>query len=300
MAENKMVTFNQALTTLVEKTNAQVEKLTEKKELALPVNYSAGNALKQFQLMVQDDDKIKACSQASIAKCMLDMVIMGLNPSKKQCYCIPYGNKASLMPSYLGNIAIAKRIDPTIEDVKARTIHAGEEFDFEEDLETGYAHITKHKRTLTSMAVNDPDKDIVGAYATIFYNDGKPPVSMVMPFSEIKKRWAKSQAHPIDNNGNVKTNSTHYQFPDRMCERTVMNAICVPIIAKSNDADLFGSTVQAVNMESAKMESDAEAMEKMCEGDFVDVTDDEIEAEDIQVEPEEKNIEDSLDTDVIL
>lgn len=289
MAETKALTFNQTLNSLVDQTNAKVETLTQKGELALPANYSAGNALKQFQLMVQDDDKVKACTQASIAKCMLDMVIMGLNPSKKQCYCIPYGNKAQLMPSYLGNVATAKRIDPTIENVTARTIHAGEEFEFEDDLQTGYSYVTKHKRTLSSMAVNDPDKDIVGAYATITYNDGKRPVSLVMPFSEIKKRWAKSQAHPINADGSVKTNSTHFQFPDRMCERTVINAICVPIIAKSHDNDLFGNTVQSVNVQAAKMESDAEAAENMCAGEVVDIEGEFEEVPDISENMETEN-----------
>lgn len=271
MAETKALTFNQTLTGLVAKTNNEVERLSQKGELSLPGNYSAGNALKQFQLMIQDNDDIKSCTSASIAKCMLDMVIMGLNPSKKQCYCIKYGNKAQLMPSYLGNAAMAKRIDPTIENITARTIHTGEEFEFEDDLVTGYSHVTKHTRTLNSMAVNDPEKDIVGAYSTITYNDGKQPVSLIMPFSEIKKRWAKSQTHPIDASGKVKVNSTHFQFPDKMCERTVINAICVPIIAKSDDDNLFGSTVQSVTVEAAKAEADAEAYENMCAGDMIDI-----------------------------
>ena len=288
MAETKALSFNQTLTALVKKTNAEVENLTQKGELALPPNYSAGNALKQFQLMVQDDEKIKSCTSASIAKCMLDMVIMGLNPSKKQTYCIPYGNKATLMPSYLGNVAIAKRIDPTIEDVRARTIHRGEEFEFEDDMESGYSRVTKHKRTLETMAVNNPDEDIVGAYATIIYNDGKKPVSLVMPFSEVKKRWAKSQVHPIDGNGKVKPNSTHFQFPDRMAERTVINAICVPIIAKSDDNDLFTTTSQAVSIQAAKVEADAEAEEKMCSGDAIDV-------DFSEVEDSEENFSEPLD-----
>lgn len=271
MAETKALSFNQALNGLVDQTNAKVETLTQKGELAIPANYSVGNALKQFQLMVQDDDKVKACTQASIAKCMLDMVIMGLNPSKKQCYCIPYGNKAQLMPSYLGNVATVKRIDPTVENVTARTIHVGEEFEFEDDLETGYSHVTKHKRTLDTMTVKDVNKDIVGAYATITYNDGKPSVSVVMPFSKIKKCWEKSQTHPIDSEGNVKTNSTHAQYPDNMCERTVINAICRPIIEKSDDSDLYGKTVHSVNVQAAKVEADAEATENMCAGEIVDI-----------------------------
>ena len=268
--QQKALTPIQALASTKDEVAKKIEKYIDGGELHLPQNYSAGNALTQFQLMVQDDDKLMSCTRSSLAKCMLDMCVLGLNPAKKQCYAINYGGKATLMPSYEGNKAMAKRIDPTIEDIVARTIHKGEEFDFD-DLPNGYSRVIKHKRTLASLGVTNPLEEIIGAYATIVYNDGKESVSLIMPFSEIVKRWKMSKARPLDKDGTLNPDSVHAKFPDKMCERTVINAICKPIISSSNDNDLFCSVAQSNIMEAQKAEADAEAQENMCEGDFMDI-----------------------------
>lgn len=267
MAEqNKALTPTQKLKNTTLSVQGEIDKYCKEGKLNLPVNYSAGNALKQFQLKVQDDEKLMSCTQASLAKAMLDMCVLGLNISKTQCYCIPYGNKAQLSVSYLGKVAIAKRIDPTIETITGRVVKEGEDFDFD-DTDDGYSIIKKHKRTLASMN----SKNIIGAYATICYNDGKPNKSLIMTFNRIKESWKMSPAKPIDNEGNIKSGSTHDKFTEDMAVRTVIAAICKPIISTSDDSDLFGSTVQAVSLEENKAQADAEASEKMGSGDVVDV-----------------------------
>ena len=266
MSEQKPVSAIQKLNTTTMAVQGQIENDCKEGKLHLPANYSAGNALKQFQLKVQDDEKLMSCTQASLAKAMLDMCVLGLNISKTQCYCIPYGNKAQLSVSYLGKVAIAKRIDPTIESITGRVVKEGEEFDFD-DTPDGYSIIHKHKRTLASMK----SKNIEAAYSTICYNDGKPNKSLIMPYERIKQSWAMSTAKPIDNEGNVKPGSTHDKFADDMCIKTVIAAICKPIISTSSDADLFGTTVQSVDLNETAAQADAEAHEKMCSGDFVDV-----------------------------
>lgn len=266
MAEQKALTPVQKLNNTTLSVQNQITEYCRDGKLHLPENYSAGNALKQFQLKVQDDDKLMACTQASLAKSMLDMCVLGLNISKTQCYVIPYGNKAQLSVSYLGKVAIAKRIDPTIDDIFGRVIKEGEDFDFE-DTENGYSTILKHKRTLSSMKI----KNIEGAYATITYKDGKPNKSLIMTFDRIKESWKMSTAKPIDNDGNVKANSTHDKFMDEMCIKTVIAAICKPIISTSSDADLFGATLQGIDMNEKAAHCEAEAKEKMCSGDIIDV-----------------------------
>lgn len=266
MAEQKALSPAQKLNATTLSVQKQIDEYCREGKLNIPANYSVGNALKQFQLKVQDDEKLMACTTASLAKAMLDMCVLGLNISKTQCYCIPYANKAQLSVSYLGKVAIAKRIDPTISDIFGRVVKEGEEFDFEDELE-GYSRILKHKRTLESMS----SKNILAAYATVVYNDGKPNRSMIMTFDRIKKSWEMSKTNPIDQNGNVKPSSTHGKYTEDMAIRTVIAAICKPIIATSSDLDLFGSTVQAVNLDENKAQADAEASAKMGSGDIVDV-----------------------------
>lgn len=266
MAEQKALSPVQKLNATTLSVQKQIDEYCKEGKLNIPANYSVGNALKQFQLKVQDDDKLMACTTASLAKAMLDMCVLGLNISKTQCYCINYGGKAQLSISYLGKVAIAKRIDPTISDIFGKVVKEGEDFDFEDEPD-GYSKILKHKRTLQSMS----SKTILAAYATIVYNDGKPSKSMIMTFDRIKKSWEMSPVKPIDNDGNVKPNSTHGKFTEDMAIRTVIAAICKPIISTSSDMDLFGATVQSVNLDENKAQADAEASEKMGSGDMVDV-----------------------------
>ncbi|NLV81872.1 MAG: recombinase RecT, partial [Synergistaceae bacterium] len=66
-------------------------------QLIFPPNYAVGNALKSAYLILQETkDKdgrpvLETCTKTSIANSLLDMVIQGLNPVKKQCYFIPFG-----------------------------------------------------------------------------------------------------------------------------------------------------------------------------------------------------------------
>lgn len=262
----------QALSNTTQTVQKQIDEYVKQGKLNLPVGYSAGNALKQFQLKVQDDEKLMNCTQASLAKAMLDMCILGLNISKSQCYCIAYGNKAQLSISYFGKSAIAKRIDPTIKDIVAKVVKNGEEFDFD-DLDGDYVTITKHKRTLESM----DSREYRAAYATIIYNDGKPNKSLLMTFERIKKSWMKSMVHPIDANGNIKPGTTHDLYTEEMMRRTVTNAICKFIINTSDDADLFTETLESVELNETKEMNNSEVEEKMCSGDIIDTDFEEIE-----------------------
>lgn len=266
MAEQKQLTVVQALSMTKTNVQNQIENYCKNGKLNLPQNYSAGNALNLLQLKIQDDAKVMACTQASIAKVMLDMCILGLNISKTQCYVIPYGTKAQLSVSYLGKVAIAKRIDPTIENIFGRVVKDGEEFDFEDNLDGG-SKILKHKRTLQSLN----SKDILAAYATIVYNDGKEPKSLIMSFDRIKQSWEMSTMKPVDDKGNVKKGSTHDKFMEDMCIKTVISAICKPIISTSNDGDLFNEALQSVELEEKSAQAHAQAKENMCKGEFVDV-----------------------------
>ena len=85
---------------------AKITDFQRDKVLSLPKDYSPENALKSAFLILQetvDRDKkpvLTACTRESIASCLLDMVVQGLSPMKKQCYFIAYGNKLQMSRSY--------------------------------------------------------------------------------------------------------------------------------------------------------------------------------------------------------
>lgn len=266
MAEN--ITALEALKATKISVMNKLEAYISQGQVAMPPNYSYGNALNQAQLIFQDNKDLMACSQTSIAKAWLDMTILGLNPAKQQCYFIPYCGQATLQTSYMGKEAVAKRIDPTIADIVGRAVKRGEIFEYE-DLPNGYFRIVKHKSTLDTL----DSKDIVAAYATILYNDGKEPKSLIMTFERIKKSWSMSKMRPIDENGEIVKGKTHDKFTEEMAVKTVKSAICKPIINTSDDSDLFSQTIQRVDLENASVEAKNTIAEEANKGEVIDVSD---------------------------
>ena len=97
------------------------------------------NALKSAYLILQDAktrDKqpvLQVCTQGSIVNSLLDMVVQGLNPSKQQCYFIPYGNQLQLSRSYLGTIALTKRLKG-VKDVVGYAVYKDDVLEWEFDI----------------------------------------------------------------------------------------------------------------------------------------------------------------------
>jgi len=216
---------------------AKITSFVDAKQLVLPKDYSAANALKAAYLLLQDtktrDNKpvLEVCTKESIANALLKMVVLGLNPIKKQCNFIAYGNALSCDMEYAGNIAIAKRYG--LKEIKGAVITKSEEpdFEFEVDTETGRKKITKHKRTLESIG----DQNIAGAYAVYTMEDGTVDAE-IMNFKQIQAAW---------NQGAMKGNSpAHKNFPDQMAIKTVINRACKLITRTSDDAVLFDDDEQ--------------------------------------------------------
>lgn len=231
-----MNTENKQVTTIEDRviTNqvlAKINQFQQSGELTIPNSYSPENALKSAWLILQetvDMNKkpvLESCTKISIANCLLDMVVQGLSPVKKQCYFIAYGNKLQLSRSYLGAIAVAKRVGG-VKEVRANCIFDGDEFDYEIDVNTGRLKILKHKPTLENI---DTTK-IKGAYAVVIYNDDSTSVE-IMNMTQIKSAW---------NQGKAKGNSpAHQSFSDEMAKKTVINRALKTVIGSSDDSGLY-------------------------------------------------------------
>ena len=199
-------------------------------QIYFPENYSPENALKSAWLKLQEvKDKngklaLEVCTQPSIANALLNMVIQGLNPMKNQCYFIPYGNQLTLMRSYFGSIAVAKQFGE-IKDITAEVIYEGDKV--ETEIKRGKTIIVSHSRSFENIN----KAKIVGAYATILYNDNTEE-SLIMTMDQIRTSWKKSKLNP---NGK---DSTHSQFTEDMSKRTVINKICKYYINTKDDSNL--------------------------------------------------------------
>ena len=199
-------------------------------QIYFPNNYSPENALKSAWLKLQEvKDKngklaLEVCTQPSIANALLNMVIQGLNPMKNQCYFIPFGNQLTLMRSYFGSIAVAKQFGE-IREITAEVIYEGDKV--ETQINKGKTTILSHTRSFENIN----KAKIIGAYATILYiNDAEE--SIIMTIDQIKTSWKKSKLNPESKD------STHSQFTEDMCKRTVINKICKYYINTKDDSNL--------------------------------------------------------------
>ena len=215
---------------IIDNVAKQIAAFQEQGRLRLPPNYSAQNALYSAWLTLQTvKDKserpaLQVCTKESITNSLLDMVIQGLNPSRKQCHFIVYGNVLTCQRSYFGTMGVTKRV-LKCQDILAEVVYEGD--DFEYSIERGNKVITKHVQALKNV---NKDK-IVAAYCTIVMPDNRS-FTEVMTIDEIKVAWAKSKMNP------EAPGSNHKQFPQEMAKRTVINRCCKGFINSSDDSSL--------------------------------------------------------------
>lgn len=133
----------------------KVKEFQNRGEINFPANYSPENALKSAWLILQSvTDRngrpaLQTCTKDSIANSLLDMVVQGLNPAKKQGYFIVYGNQLVFQRSYFGTMAVTKRVTGA-KEILPMVVYEGDEFEFE--IVRGKKRVTKHVQTLKSMA----------------------------------------------------------------------------------------------------------------------------------------------------
>ena len=218
--------------TLLQKdiTDNIARKLDELKKdggLAIPANYNPANALKSAFFEMTNSARgnlLEKCSRESIANSLLNMVIQGLSPAKKQCYFVPYGQNLSMQRSYFGTQKVVKSLT-NVDDIWATIIYEGDEFEIE--IEGGRERITKHTTSFLNR-----DNDIIGAYCIIKKSDGEE-VLTVMTRKEIETSWSQSKNKSVQN-----------KFPQEMAKRTVINRAAKAFINTSDDSDAL---IQAVN-----------------------------------------------------
>ncbi|SMC17302.1 recombination protein RecT [Clostridium acidisoli DSM 12555] len=247
MTNSIQSTDNKALTTqeknVTEEVLSRVNDLSKKGELIVPHGYSAANALKSAWLLLQETvdrnqkGALQVCSKSTIANSLLDMVIQGLSPAKKQCYFVVYGNKLQLMRSYMGTVAVTKRLKG-IKDVKAYCIYEGDEFEQEYDLNTATLKITKFNPKFENIDITK----IKGAFAVILGENG-PIYTEVMNINQIKKAWGQGVAYKSGKS------TAHNNFAEEMAKKSVINRACKMFANTSDDSDIL---IEAFNNSDEK------------------------------------------------
>lgn len=202
----------------------RVMELEKQGSLVMPLNYNAGNALKEAMLIINNDNDLLKCNKSSIANALLETVLQGLSPAKKQCYYIAYNNQCTLSRSYFGDVAVCKHTG-IIKDVYARCIYEDDIVTYGFDEETGRETITSHESNLLNH-----DKPIIGAYACAVGVNGKK-VYELMTYKEIQTAWSMSKAKQAGKK------TYHYNFPQEACKKTVIRRLVKMIFNSSTNIE---------------------------------------------------------------
>lgn len=266
---------------VVDVVGKKVQEFVSRGELHLPPNYSVENAMKSAWLILQntvDKDKrpvLQVCTRDSIANALLDMAVQGLNPAKKQGYFIAYGRQLVFQRSYFGTMAVTKRVAGA-KDIFAELVYKGDEFEY--TIKNGNKYITKHVQKIENV---DPE-NIVAAYCTIIFDDERQ-FTDIMTWPEIQKAWSKSKMDP------QKEGSTHKDFAQEMCRKTVINRACKRYLNSSDDGSLLMQHINREDEVVAEAEVEAEIAENANQ-EFIDV---DYEVADEEIGNEGKTAEDT-------
>lgn len=210
----------------------RVQQFTANRDIVLPAGYSPENALKSaWLILLETKDRnsnpvLNVCTKESIANTLLNMVLQGLNPVKKQCDFIAYGDKLTLQREYHGTIVLAKRYGG-IKEVVGNVIYEGDEFVYSLTA-NGYKKIDKHVQELDNIDVNK----IKAAYATLTFEDPtKQPYVEIMTMTQIRQAWQQGATKGAS--------PAHKNFPDQMAVKTVISRACKLFITSSDDSALY-------------------------------------------------------------
>lgn len=219
----------------------RISELVDGKQLTLPSDYDAGTAVNSAMLILQDTkDKngrpvLEVCTKASIAKSVLDMVIQGLQPGKKQCFFISYADNLSLFRSYFGTVAALRRAMPEVTHVTAEVIYNGD------DVVYGITPFgERYVQYIGSEPLVNISQGIRGGYCNIYDAKGNVLGSTIMTWEQIQTSWRQSRNFKAE--GGV-----HQRFTEEMVKRTLIAKACKLLLNTSNDMAGNSAVVKAFN-----------------------------------------------------
>ena len=238
---------------LIIRSQQQINNEITAHRLSLPDDYDLMSALRFAKFEIEEKGYLKTCTPESIEKSLLHMATMGLNPGFDQCYFVEVfdkinkNQKLTCRPSYFGEILIAKRLNPKIDQVNYDTIHEGDKYCTEKDA-FGRTYKVIHESPFGSK-----DKKLIGAYCVVTFKDGTAPCVLDKTIKEIERSWTMSK---------TKERNVHSQFPREMAMRTVIRAALKPLrrSALKNNPELKRA-IENAEITEALIESQTQALE---------------------------------------
>jgi phage RecT family recombinase len=95
---------------------------------ALPKGFKSESFLARASLAMISNPRLEKCTEVSLAKCILDSAMLGVELDNVHCYMIPYGTTATLILGYKGLRRIAMR-SGLYDDIGTVVVKSGDEFE---------------------------------------------------------------------------------------------------------------------------------------------------------------------------
>ncbi len=161
---------------------------------------------------------ILSCSQESIMDCCITYCNNELNFFRNQAYLFPFGNKLSFMIGKDGYVAMAKQLNPDIEDFYYDVVYNGDIFEYNKV--AGKTTIVKHVQKLANITCNI--NDIVCAYATVCYKNGTHEAD-IMTIQEILNALKTAQKGGFTDTHKLNPKLMLSKFPLRRLAKKKIN-----------------------------------------------------------------------------
>lgn len=221
-----------------------------------PEGYDIDTALTGAALVFHENKYFQQCTPDSKYRCILDMVVQGLDPLKGHCSFVPRktGGKIilTLARDYSGSMLVAKRQDKRIADIRGEVIREGEHFEVK---------ITNGLKTPIHEGRNFDtwNAKIMGTYAVAVDADNNVIDMDLMSADDVKRTWKNAhlthKGEPVvRQDGSINPNSNHGKFPERMIRKTVIHRLCRQIIKSSNDTVLVSASDRSDEEQSFQTE----------------------------------------------
>lgn len=183
-------------------------------------------------MLLQNNDKLRACDPESIMNSVINVVRTGLtlNPTLKLCYLLPRKGKCTLDPSYIGLTKVLKD-NGCVKAIDAYLVFDDEEFN--EDTTNG---IITHKRKHVETETEHNKRKMIGAYTRAILSDGTVKFGKFIPKWELDKAKAMSESANSDY-------SPWKNWRDQMYEKTAIKRD-FKLLISGNPSDAVSSVLE--------------------------------------------------------
>ncbi|MGO3019013.1 MAG: recombinase RecT [Anaerococcus sp.] len=295
MTQNQVQTQqNQSTTGITQILNQainQYTKMVENKAFDVPENYSYKNAIQQARYLLTKPAEsgknkglaiIDICTPESILQSVMEMAQKGLNPDKKQCYFIPYGNVCTLSISYQGNVALAKRGGEDIGEVYGYAVYKDDILDLSFNPQRGVFEIESYQPDISKWTKSG----ITGAFAVITDRAGSVKYTEYMTMEQIKDAW---------NMGYAKGGSpAHKNFPDQQAIKTVKSRAVKSFVNTADDSEIVSSEEKSITYTDRTLNEELESKANSLE---LDTNIEKEKAPAIEAENQKKEVPENVDED---